>query len=848
MNAILGLMLALGLTACGGGGGGGGGDGGGGNTSAVSFNPSTLTGNVQVGHSTSLTVRATARDPSQFSGSLYVFVVDPNHIITSTVSLAAVDSTTMSATVYTSPSLSTGHYQGSWQVQLCKDANCASQIPGSPVALPYDITVANAPLKAAAATTTTLTSHQGGNLAGSVDIGIGGGGPTWTATADVAWLQLSATSGSGNSVTVSYATQALALGNYTGNVLVTSSDGQKASVPFSLTVLAPGFLISSGVPSFAAVNGAPIPAQTLSFAIDNGVPTAWQGSVSAPWMSMSVLSGTTPTSVTLQPNPSVGSLASGSYNADVTLTATGLANKTVTSKLTLTAPTLSAPVNTVTLGGTYGRDMATAQSLNISLNTGTNGWPYTLTGLPSWLTSTTMGGTVSQGGTPIALKPVVGAVSAGSYSAVVNVTAQVNGDTTTLPITVNLNADQRKLLASMWSVGFASSPTGSVLTRTMTISDNYGGTVGWTAISDASWLTVTGSGMTGGNSNLTLSANPASLPAETVSYATVTVNPSTGSQITAARIRVAIWKSASGLASISTVAQNYSRIIADRMRPYAYAHSGGSTIDVYNAYTAQKIGSFSNVAASLGAMGLSHDGSKLYALDKANKQMAVIDLDTGTASTPWKLDNPVDQGTALVPVRANGVDLVLLSDGTAYIQAQSLGNAGVAGAQVATVDGSRVYGWNPITTVDYSQMSGGVFLKKTGAYVSYSVRGGTSYMTISADGSRVYSATGGGTQNGYFCGINDGVTGGYIGDLPGGSAYPNNVAVSIDGRVLCGVQASYATYDFWLHGANGSFLRGYKFSGYAHGLQGGQTAFTADGLIAVALTDDPLLAFVPVGP
>ncbi|MDG0833204.1 BACON domain-containing protein [Roseateles saccharophilus] len=843
MNAIWGLMLALGLVACGGGGGGG---GGGGNTSAVSFNPSILTGNVQVGHSTSLTVRATARDPSQFSGQLYVFIVDPNHVITSTVSLAAVDSTTMSATVYTSPNLAAGHYQGSWQVQLCKDSGCATQIPGSPVALPYDITVANAPLQATAATTTTLTSHQGGNLAGSVSIGVSGGGSSWTAAADAAWLQLSATSGTGNSLTVSYATQALALGSYAGNVLVTSSDGQKATVPFSLTVLAPGFLISSGVPSFAAVNGAPIPAQTLAFAIDNGVPMAWQGSVSAPWMSMSVLSGTTPASVTLQPNPSVGSLASGSYSADVTLTATGLANKTVTSKLTLTAPTLSAPANSVTLGGTYGRDLTTAQSLNVSLNTGSNGWPYTLTGLPSWLSSTTMSGTVSQAGTPVTVKPLVGAVSAGSYSAVVNVTAKINGDTTTLPITVNLNADQRKLLASMWSVGFASSPTGSVLSRTLTIADNYGGAVDWTAASDASWLAVTGSGTTGGTSTLTLSANPASLPAETVSYATVTVSPGTGSQITPARIRVAIWKSASGLTSIAKVAQGYTWIIADRMRPYAYAHSGGSTIDVYNAYTAQKIGSFNNVAASLGAMGLSHDGSKLYALDRANKQMAVIDLDAGTAGTLWKLDNAVDQGTALVPVRANGEDFVLLSDGTAYRQAQSLGNSGVAGAQVATIDGSRVYGWNPITTMDYSQMSGGVLLKKTGAYVSYSYRGGTSYMTISPDGSRVYSANGGGTQNGYFCGVNDGATGSYIGDLPGGSAYPNNVAVAIDGRVLCGAQSSNGTYDFWLHAANGAFLRGYKFSG--QGLKGGQTAFTADGLVVVALTDDPLLAFVPVGP
>ena len=47
-----------------------------------------------------------------------------------------------------------------------------------------------------------------------------------------------------------------------------------------------------------------------------------------------------------------------------------------------------------------------------------------------------------------------------------------------LPLTLNLNADQRRLLVSQWGVGLASTPTGTVLTRTVTVSDNYGGTLG----------------------------------------------------------------------------------------------------------------------------------------------------------------------------------------------------------------------------------------------------------------------------------------------------------------------------------------------------------------------------------
>lgn len=47
--------------------------------------------------------------------------------------------------------------------------------------------------------------------------------------------------------------------------------------------------------------------------------------------------------------------------------------------------------------------------------------------------------------------------------------AVVNGDTVTLPLLATLKVDQRRLLPSQWGVGFADTPTGSVLTRTLKI-------------------------------------------------------------------------------------------------------------------------------------------------------------------------------------------------------------------------------------------------------------------------------------------------------------------------------------------------------------------------------------------
>jgi len=505
------------LAACG---GGGGGDSG---TALLSFTPSTVTANVASGTSATLTVRASTGNPSLFSGPLYVYVVDSAQVLLPGIELAQVDSRTMSATLHTSPALAAGRHQGTFQIQLCNDASCTSQIAGSPVPLPYDLTITPAPLQAAAASATAASVHRGGSLASPVAVSVSGPSLGWTATTTADWLQITGGSGTGpGSFSVAYLTPTLAEGSYSSVVTVRASDGQTVTLPFTLEVLPTGFAVDGGVPTFTAINGAPIAAQTLGFALDNGVASAWTATTSANWLLASPLAGTTPAVVTLQPDPSRGPLASGEHSAELVLSAAGVPDKRVTSRLTLNPATLSAPATALTFGGPKGRDLA-AQTLAVSLNTGTNSWPYALSALPNWLSTTTPTGSVGQAGTTLALAPNPASVVAGSSTAVVSMNATVNGDTVQLPLTLNLNADQRRLLASEWGVGLASTPTGSVLSRTLTISDNFAGTLAWTATSDSAWLAVTAAGSTAGSSSLVLSADPASLPSDTVSYANVTV-------------------------------------------------------------------------------------------------------------------------------------------------------------------------------------------------------------------------------------------------------------------------------------------------------------------------------------
>jgi hypothetical protein len=831
---------------------------------ALSFSPPVLTANVEAGVSTTLTVRATVANPSAFDSDVYAYVVDSREVLAGDVELSAIDDRTFAVTLHTSATLGVGRYQGRLEIQLCKDARCQAQYPGLLAFLPYDLTVAAGPLRAAPSASTAATMHWGAAPPATVSVSVTGPGLAWTATTDASWLRVTGGSGNGDgSFIVSYDAAALAVGHYTGIVTVRSSDNQTVNVSFTLEVMPTQFSFLSGMPSFNAVNGTTIPAQTLNFELDNQVASPWTATTSAAWLGVAPLSGTMPATLTLQPDPARGALASGSYSADLVLSSPGIASKTVTTTLTLTPPSLSAPTTTITLGGVKGRDLAGSQSVTVSLNTGSNAWPWKLSALPPWLSANATSGTVDASGTTLVFTPNAAAVQAGANSATVTVSATVNGDTVTLPLTVNLNADQRRLLPSEWGIGLASTPTGTVLTRTLAISDNFGGTLNWSASSDSAWLTVTASGNTGAAASLTLNANPAALATGTVSTATVTVSTATAG-VEPAVIRVGLWKDASGLANVTTLPQNYEVVVADKIRPYVYAHAGGTSIDVYNAYTAQKIATLGSVGAVLDQMSVSPDGSRLYALDTANRALKVIALASNVAASTvstWNLDNAVKTSTSVLVIRPNGVEVVLVGDGTAYAAGRSLGGTGIdngipgysdPGALAASSNGRRVYmqdsGISPASVaafdVDYSEMSGGVLMVSNTTPVGFfNPAANGQDIAVSSDASRVYTAAG----SPYRCSSIDGSPLAFIGSLPGGDAYPNNVEVTSDGRVICGTSHGYPSAAFWVHAPSGALLSSFKVTEYS-ALKARQMVVTPDGFVVVALTNDSLIAFVPIGP
>lgn len=133
-------LIVAPLSGCGGGGGSSGG-GGGEASYRLTLSPTTLTANYVQGNSPQLSVTASLdRQPSQ---NVSVAIVDAAGVLDPFVQITAGTNNSYVAMLTPKPTLAAGEYTGTLQIRLCLDSPtiCASQLPGSPFALPYQFTV-----------------------------------------------------------------------------------------------------------------------------------------------------------------------------------------------------------------------------------------------------------------------------------------------------------------------------------------------------------------------------------------------------------------------------------------------------------------------------------------------------------------------------------------------------------------------------------------------------------------------------------------------------------------------------------------------------------------------------------
>ncbi|NGZ82736.1 quinoprotein amine dehydrogenase [Duganella sp. SAP-35] len=855
-------MIAALLTACGGGGGGN--NGGTPTTPAVSpalsFTPSTVTASIPAGTSQTLSVIASVARPADFAnaGTVYATVTDSVGVILPSAQLIRDSDTQYHAVLQSAPTLVAGNYKGSFTVRLCRDSGCANQFPGSPMTLPYDLTVqpaGQASFSAVSAMPLSATTQQGGAAPARSAVTISAPGRSWTVSnGGASWLKLDAAGGSGNATLgVGYDATGLAVGSYSTTLTVLAGDGLSVALPVTLTVLPSGLVLGSNSVTFNAINGAPIPSQIVSLDTDNKLSATWTAGSNVPWLSVSPTVGTTPATTVLTVDATVGKLASGSYSGAISIAPKDLPLRTLPVTLNLIPATLQASSNSITLGGVYGRDFGTAQTLGLGLNTATNSWPWTLGNLPAWATASVTAGTINQAGASSAIKALPSAAPAGVTSVLLNASAQVNGDVVNAPVLLTINKDAHRLLPAEAAVAFVSTPTWSRLTRTISVADNFGAFSGMTAVSDQSWLVV------GVNGNqLILTADPTQMLDDTLQTGTITVTSSATDGAAIAPIRVSLWKGSAAPGAKVAVPLPYTTVVTDPARPYAYAHNGGAVIDVYNLYTGQKEASMTGFSAHLGDMAAGLNGDFLYMVDVDNARITTVDLRTRAISAQLPLATPGTRATRLKVVRPNGVEVLLMSDGQAFLTSSNSPLASLplsgGGALGASADGKRVVQQSEAgatvqhTTIllDYAALNGGTLYSPKSAAASHLSPGTQGQdIAVSADGSRIYSAS----ATPKLCSVMSSADLGVSSYLAIGDAAPNNIEVGLDGRIFCGGAAKPAGSDIWMYNATGAtLLQQFKLSSTGKQLLPRQMALSSDGWLLVAITEDGVLTIVPVGP
>lgn len=668
----------------------------------------------------------------------------------------------------------------------------------------------------------------------------------WTATSNMPWLSLSATSGVTPATITVAAPGALqmARGRYTGDILfATTIEGvaRTARVPVQMDLQRPELTLSRSSLSFGAINGAAIAPQsiTVNSTAPSGVVTL-AADVTVPWLELDRTTGTTAQAFAAEADPSVGPLASGSYAGAVQFTATaGVETWTldVPVQLSLTRPTLSANPASIELGGDAGRSFEAAP-LTLSLNTGSRayGWTASQSGAGSWLQTATSG-VASAMGTTIQLTPVRTGVQPGSHSKSVTFQAQVNGDVLTTTVPVSLNLDTHRLLALENGVAFTNTPQFSRLSRSIPVVSNFDVPIAWTATSDRPWLTVTPSGVAGGS--IVLTANPATLATDSLEIATVTIVAGGADPAQSETIRVGLWNGSVTPTTRQTIAGvNFRHAFADPIRPYVYVNERDNTVRTFNVYTGLEVlPAIVLPTTTAWTMTANTDGSLLWVLSILDNRLIPIDLATRTVVSSQIItfdDHGRGQSTALTYARPNGVGMLFPGLGDAHAVTGEFLGPFALGPAAFSGDGKKAFAANTRWDVDYTSAHGGRYTREfnSGVPIAPAI---SEEVATNLDGSRVYFAA----MNEYNVAVYNGISLAQLPRIEPRTARFNNLDVARDGRVAIGSEAFPPdTENLWLYRGDGTLITSYHNAN-------GSNAFLGERIIV--FSSDGNFILVPAG-
>lgn len=223
----------------------------------------------------------------------------------------------------------------------------------SPVAIPVTLTITAAPVPPSigmSPTSLSFSAQQGGGNPAAQTINVsntGGGTLSWSASDNAAWLNLSPATGTGNgTITLTVATGGLSAGSY--NAVVTLSGGAgttSKTVPVTFNVSSPPppppqptISMNPSSLTFSATAGGSNPVSKNILVSNSGTGTlSWNATDNANWLTATQSGNSIVAAV------NVAGLSAGTYNAVITVAASGATNTPQIVPVTLTVAATPPP-------------------------------------------------------------------------------------------------------------------------------------------------------------------------------------------------------------------------------------------------------------------------------------------------------------------------------------------------------------------------------------------------------------------------------------------------------------------------------------------------------------------------
>jgi len=246
----------------------------------------------------------------------------------------------------------------------------------------------------------------------------------------------------------------------------------------------------------------------------------------------------------------------------------------------------------------------------------------------------------TSGSTPSSIDVSVNAngLAIGLYTANLSITDNVTSVTTDIPVTLHIEPHRLSVIDN--GVALSSLPSRSRLSQAIEIGENGGTGTPWSAVSDQTWLTLSASTGTTGNS-LTLTADPTGLTVDTIHYANVTISSADAAIVNSETVRVGFYISSTDALALTSVAglnqaEYPTGLVADPIRPYVYVSSMASDISVYNVYSGELVTTIQgNANDTFSELEVSSDGSYLYAVNRYDSSIDRIDLSNMMIDATW---------------------------------------------------------------------------------------------------------------------------------------------------------------------------------------------------------------------